>query len=159
MPASVIPFLLPSVFPSIKESVHRIRQPKYWSFNFSISPSNEYTVLISFRMDSFHLLVVQGTLKSLLQHHSSKASILWCSAFFMVQLSHPYMTTGETMALTGQIFVGKVLGLSGLMFCDATGEKMSLIWALGRVSSQQRCPDWCYVLKSSSEPQLMMLLQ
>ena len=70
----------------------------------------------------------------------------------MVQLSHPYMTTGETMALTGQIFVGKVLGLSGLMFCDVTGEKMSLIWALGRVSSQQRCPDWCYVLKSSSEP-------
>ena len=92
--------LLPSIFPSIrvfsKESALRIRWPKYWSFSFSISPSNEYSGLISFRMDWLDLLAVQGTLKSLLQHHSSKTSILWCSAFFIVQLSHPYMTTGKT---------------------------------------------------------------
>ena len=96
-------FLL-SVFPSIrvfsKESVFCIRCPKYWSFSFSISPSNEYSGLISFRIDWFDVLAVQGTLKSLLQHHSSKAPIFWCSAFFMVQLSHPYMTTGKTTALT-----------------------------------------------------------
>ena len=96
--------LLPSIFPSIRvfsiESVLHIRWPKYWSFSFSISPSNEYLGLISFRMDWFDLLVVQGTLKSLLQHHSSKASVLQCSAFFMVQLLHPYMTTGKTTALT-----------------------------------------------------------
>ena len=99
------PLLLPpSIFPSIRvfanQSVLRIRWPKYWSFNFSISPSNEYSGLISFRMDWLDLLAVQGTLKSLLQHHSLKASILWCSAFFIVQLSHPYMTTGKTKALT-----------------------------------------------------------
>ena len=91
--------LLPSIFPNIRvfsnESVLCIRQPKYWSFSFSINPSNEYSGLISFRIDWFGLLAVQGTLKSLLQHHSSKASILWCSAFFIVQLSHPYMTTGN----------------------------------------------------------------
>ena len=91
--------LLPSIFPSIRvfssESVLRVRWTKYWSFSFSISPSNEYSGLISFRIDWLDLLVVQGTLKSLLQHHSSKASILWCSAFFIVQLSHPYMTTGK----------------------------------------------------------------
>jgi len=91
--------LLPSIFPSIRvftnESALHIRWPKYWSFNFSISPSNKYSGLISFRIDWFDLLAVQGTLKSLLQHHSSKASILWCSAFFMVQFSHPYMTTGK----------------------------------------------------------------
>ena len=102
--------LLPSIFPSIrvfsKESVLHIRWPKYYSFNFSISPSNEYSGLISFRMDWLDLLAVQGTLKSLLQHHSSKASILWCSAFFIVQLSHPYMTTGKTIALTRWTFVG-----------------------------------------------------
>ena len=96
--------LAPSIFPSIKvfanESVLCIRWPKYWSFNFSISPSNEYSGLISFRMHWLALLAVQGTLKSLLQHHSSKASILWHSAFFIVQLSHPYMTTGKTIALT-----------------------------------------------------------
>ena len=96
--------LLPSIFPSIRifsnESVLPIRWPKYWSFSFNISPSNEYSELISLRMDWLDLLVVQGTLKSLLQHHSSKASILRCSAFFIVQLSHPYMTTGKTMALT-----------------------------------------------------------
>jgi len=107
--------LLPSVFPSIRvfsnESVFHIRWPKYWSFSFSISPSNEYSGLISFRMDWLYHLAVQGTLKSLLQHHSSKASILWRSAFFIVQLSHPYMTTGKTIALTRWIFVDKVMSL------------------------------------------------
>ena len=93
------------------ESVLRIRWPKYWSFSFSISPSNEYSGLISFRMDWLDLLAVQGTLKSLLQHHSSKASILRCSAFFMVQLSHPYMTTRKTTPLTRRTFVGKVMSL------------------------------------------------
>ena len=96
--------LLPSVFPSIRvfpnDSVLHIRWPKYWSFSFSIGPSNEYSGLISFRIDWFDLLAVQGTLKSLLQHHSSKASILWCLAFFIVQLSHPHMTAGKTTALT-----------------------------------------------------------
>ena len=106
------PLLLPpSIFPSIRvftnESVLCTRWPEYWSFSFSISPPNEYLGLISFRMDWLDLLAVQGTLKSLLQHHSSKASILWCSAFFIVQLSHPYMTTGKTIALTGWTFVGK----------------------------------------------------
>ena len=107
--------LLPSIFPSIRvlssESALRIRWPKYWSFSFNISPSNEYSGLISFRMDWLDLLAVQGTLKSFLQHHSSKASILQCSAFFIVQLSHPYMTTGKTIALTRQSFVGKVMSL------------------------------------------------
>ena len=88
-----------------------MRWPKYWSFSFSISPSNEHPGLISFRMDLLDLLAVQGTLKSLLQHHSSKASILWCSAFFTVQLSHPYMTTGKTIALTRRTLVGKVMSL------------------------------------------------
>ena len=119
---SVMPFehlilcrllLLPSNVPSIRvfshESVLHIRWPKYWSFSFSISPSNEYSGLISFRMDWLDLLSVQGTLKSLLQHHSSKASILQCSAFFMVQLPHPYMTTGKTIALTRWTFVSKVM--------------------------------------------------
>ena len=110
------PFLLlPSIFPSIRvfsnESVLRIKWRKYWSFSFSISPSNEYLGLVFFRMDWLDLLVVQGTLKSLLQHHSSKASILRCSAFFMVQLSHPYMTNGKTIGLTRQTFVGKVMSL------------------------------------------------
>ena len=107
--------LLPSIFPSIRvssnESALRIRWPKYWSSNFSISPSNEYSGLISFRVDLFDLLTVQGTLKSLLQHHSSKASILWHSAFYIVQLSHAYMTTGKTIALTIRTFVGKVMSL------------------------------------------------
>ena len=107
--------LLPPIFPSIRvlsnESTLRMRWPKYWSFSFSISPSNEHPGLISFRMDSFDLLAVQGTLKSLLQHHSSKASIRQCSAFFTVQLSHPYMTTGKTIALTRWTLVGKVMFL------------------------------------------------
>ena len=106
--------LLPSIFPSISifsnESVLHIRWPKYWSFSFSISPCNEYSGLISFRIDGFDL-AVQRTLKSLLQHHSLKASILQCSSFFMVQLSHPYMTTGKTIALTRRTFVGKVMSL------------------------------------------------
>ena len=105
----------PSVFPSIrvfsKESVLRIRWPKYWSFNFSISPSSEYSGLISFRTDWLDLLAVQGTLKSLLQHHSSKESILRCLTFFILQLSHPYLTTGNTIALTRRTFVGKVTSL------------------------------------------------
>ena len=107
--------LLPSVFPSIRvfsnELSVRIRWPKYWSFSFSISPSNEYSGLISFRIDQFDLLRAQGTLKSLLQHHSSKPSILQHSAFFMVQLSHSYMTTGKTIALTRWTLVGKVMPL------------------------------------------------
>ena len=107
--------LLPSIFPSIRvftnELVFRIIWPEYWSFSFSISSSIEYSGLISFRIDWFHFLAVQGTLKSLLQHHSSKASILWCSAFFIVQLSHPYTTTGKTIALTRWTFDSKVMAL------------------------------------------------
>ena len=107
--------LLPSIFPSSRvfsnESALHIRWPKYWRFSFNISPSNEHPGLISFRMDWLGLLAVQGTLKSFLQHNSSKAPILWLSAFFIVQLSHPYMTTGKTIALTRQTFVGKVMSL------------------------------------------------
>ena len=108
-------FLLPSIFPNIRvfsnESALCIRWPKYWSFSLNISPSKEHPGLISFRIDWLDLLAVQGTLKSLLQHHSSKVAILRCSAFFIVQLSHPYMTTGKTIALTRWIFVGKVMSL------------------------------------------------
>ena len=111
--------LLPSIFPSIRvfsnESVFRIRWPNYWTFSFRISPSNEYLGLISFRMDWLDPFPVQGTLKSLFQHHSSKPSILRRSAFFMAQLSHPYMTTGKTIALTKQTFVSKVMSL--LLIC------------------------------------------
>ena len=107
--------LLPSIFPSFRvfsnESALHIRWPKYWSFSFNISPSNGHSGLISFRMDWLDLPAVQGTLKSVLQHHSSKASILQCSAFFIVQLSHPYMTTGKTIPLTRRTFVGKVMSL------------------------------------------------
>ena len=109
------PLLPPSIFPSIRvfssESVLCIRWPKYWSFSFNISPSNEHSGLISFRMDWLDLPAVQGTLKSLLQHHSSEASILRCSAFFIVQISYPYMTTGKNLALTRWTFVGKVMPL------------------------------------------------
>ena len=110
------PLLLPpSIFPRIRvfsnESALRIRWPRCWSFSFNISPSNEYSGLISFRTEWLYLLTVQGTLKGLLQHHSSKASVLWCSAFFIVQLSHPYMTTGKIIALTRWTFVGKVMSL------------------------------------------------
>ena len=107
--------LLLSIFPSIRvfsnESVLHIRWPKYWHFSFSISPANDYSGLVSFRMDWLDLIAVQGTLRSLLQHHNSKASILQCSAFFRVHLSHPHMTTGKTLALTRQIIVGKVRSL------------------------------------------------
>ena len=113
--------LLPSIFPSIRvfsnESVFHIRWPKHWSFSFSISPSNEYSGLISFRMDWLDLLAVQGTLKSLLQHHSSKASVLQCSTFLLVQLSHPYMTNGKNIALTRWTFLGKVMSLLFNMLC------------------------------------------
>ena len=128
--------LLPSVFPSIRvfssESVLHIRWPKYWSFNFSISLSNECSGLISFRIDWFDVLALQGTLRSLLQHHSSKASILRCSAFFMVQLKHPYMTIGNTIAFTGWTFVGKVMSLllnmlSGLVIAFLPRSKHLLI--------------------------------
>ena len=126
----------PSIFPSIRvfsnESTLRIRWPKYWSFSFNISPSNEHPGLISFRMDWLDLLGVQGTLKSLLQNHSSKASILWCSAIFIVQLSHPYMTTGKTIAWTRWTFVGKVMSvllntLSRLFLAFHTRNKHLLI--------------------------------
>ena len=128
--------LLPSIFPSIRvfsnESVLCITWPKYWSFSFSISPSNEYSGRISFRIDWLDLLAVQETLKSLLQHHSSKASILRYSAFFIVQLSHPYMTTGKTTALTRRTFVGKVISLlfnvlSRLVIAFLPGSKCLLI--------------------------------
>ena len=112
--------LLPSIFPCIRvfsnESVLHLRWPKYWSFRFSIIPSKEIPGLISFRMDWLDLLAVQGALKSLLQHHSSKASILWCSAFFIVQLSHPYMTTGKTTALARQTFADKVMSLFSICY-------------------------------------------
>ena len=114
-------FLVPSIFHSIRnfsnESAFCIRWTKYWSFSFSISPSNEYSGLISFRIDWFDLLAVQGTLKNLVQHHSSKASVLQQSAFFMVQLSHPYITTGKNIALTIWIFVGKVMSLPFITLC------------------------------------------
>ena len=144
MPSSHLIFchpllLLPSILPSIRvffnESTLPMRWPKYWSFSFSISPSNKYSGLISFRMDWLDLLAVQGTLKSLLQHHSSKASILKHSAFFIVQLSHPYMTTGKTTALTRRTFVGKVISLwrtfcvpsaMGHFLCLVTSELHSL---------------------------------
>ena len=119
--------LLPSVFPSIRvfssESALLISWPKYWSFRFSINPSNEYSGLISFRIDWFDLLALQGTLKSLLQHHSPKTSIHQCSAFFIVQLSYPYMTTGKTIALTRQTIVGKIMSLLFNMLCRLVTEK------------------------------------
>ena len=128
--------LLPSIFPSFRvfsnESALHIRWPKYWSFSFNISPSNEHPGLVSFRMEWLDLLAVQGTVKSLLQHHSSKASILWHSAFFIVQLSHPYMTTGKTIALMRWTFVGKVISLlfnmlSGLIIAFLPRSKRLLI--------------------------------
>ena len=133
--------LLPSIFPSIRvfsnESTLHIRRPKYWSFSFSISPSNEHPGLISSRMDWLDLLEVRETLKSLLQHHSSKASILQCSAFFIVQLSHPYMTTGKTIALTRQTFVDKVMSLLSNM--------LSRFIQVGKVKVAQ----WCLTLCNS----------
>ena len=128
--------LLPSIFPSIRvfsnESVLPIRCPRYWSFSSRISPSNEHPGLISFRMNWLDLHAVQGTLKSLLQHHSSKASILWCSAFFTVQLSHPYMTNGKTITLTRWTFVGKVMSLLS-----------NMLSMLCYAKSLQPCPTLC----------------
>ena len=141
--------LLPSVFPSIRifssESVLHIRWPKYWSLSFSISPSNDYSGLVSFRMDWLDLLAVQGTLKSLLQHHNSKASILWHSAFFIVQLSHPYMTAGKTIALTRWTFVGKVMSLllnmlSRLVIAFLPGSKRLNFMAAITTCSDSRTP-------------------
>ena len=141
------PFLLPSIFPSIKvfsnESVLHIRWPKYWSFSFSISPSNEYSGLISFKIGWFDLPAVQGTLKSLLQHHSSKASILGCSACFMVQLSHLYMTTRKTIALTIQTFVGKV---TSLLFNTLS---RFVIAFLSRSKTPTSYPGWSSILSHS----------
>ena len=120
--------LLPSIFPSISvflnDSALRMRWPRYWSFSFIISPSNEHPGLISFTMDWLDLLAVQGTLKSLFQHHSSKASVLWLSAFFIVQLSHPYMTTGKPIALTRRTFVGKVMSLLFNMLCPGLNRRI-----------------------------------
>ena len=131
--------LLPSIFPSIRvfsnESVLHIRWPKYWSFSFNISPSNQHPGLISFRMDWLDLLAVQGTLKSLLQHHSSKASILRRSAFFIVQLSHPYMTTGKTIALTRWTFGGKAMSL---FFNMLMSDKIKELQYKGQMSSRYR---------------------
>ena len=135
--------LLPSIFPNIRvfsnESVLLIRWPKYWSFSISISPSNEYSGLISFRMDWLDLLAVQGTLKSLLQHHGSKASNLWWSAFFIVQLSHPHMTTGKTIALTRWTFISKVVSLlfnmlPRLVIPRSKHLLISLLWSLSTVT-------------------------
>ena len=136
------PLLLPpSIFPSIRvftnESVRHVRWPKYWNFSFSISPSNEYSGLISFRMDWLDRLAVQGTLKSLFQHHSSKASILWRSAFFIVQLSHPYMTTRKTIALTRWIFADKVMSLLFNMLSQFS-------------SAAQSCPALCDPMNCST---------
>ena len=140
------PLLLPpSIFPRISvfsnESALRIRRLKYWSFSFNISPSNEYSGLISFRIDWLALLAVQGTLKSLLQHHSSKASILLCSAFFIVQLSHPYMTTGKTIALIRWTFVGKVMSLlfNMLSRVQSMGSQMSWTWLSNLASMLIEC--------------------
>ena len=141
--------LLPSIFPSIRvfsnESVLRIRWPKYWSFSFSISPSTDYSGLISFRIDWFDLLVVQGVLKNLLQCHSLKASILWHSAFFILQLSHPYMTTGKTIALTIQTFIGKVMSLLFNMLSSSSC--LLAPWGLmnfqAKVIREQRSANFC----------------
>ena len=138
--------LLPSILPSIRvfsdQSVLRIRWPEYWSFSFSISPSNEYSGLISFGMDWLDLLAVQGTLKSLLQHHSSKASFLRWSAFFIVQLLHPYITTGKTIALTRWTFVGKVMSLlfnvlSRLLFRGGKKNPVTMTWVRQKIGE-----DW-----------------
>ena len=131
-PLLLLPLIPPSIRVFSSESTLRMRWPKYWSFRFSISPSHEQLGLISFRMDWLDLLAVQGTLKSLFQHHSSKASILWCSAFFTVQLSHLYMTTGKTIALTRRTFVGKVMSwllnmLSRLVIAFLPSSKRLLI--------------------------------
>ena len=141
--------LLPSIFPSImvffNESFLCIRWPKYWSFSFNISPSKEHQGLISFRMDWLDLLAVQGTLKSLLQHHSSKASNLWCLAFFIVQLSHPYMTTGKTIALTRWTFVGKVLSLLFNILSRFVIASLLRSKCIFRYLCNIKCHSWIYI--------------
>ena len=137
--------LLPSIFPSIRvfsnELTFCIRWPKYWSFSFSISLSNEYSGLISFRIDWLDLLTVQGTLKSLLHHHSSKASIPRCSVFYMVQLSHPHMTTEKTLALTLRIFVGKVMSIDdqNWVFCSLPALVRPFLWGRSSLCKNQIC--------------------
>ena len=160
------PLLLsPSIFPSIRifsnESVLHIRWPKYWSFSFNISPSNEHSGLISFRMDLLDLLVVQGTLKSLLQHHSSKAPILRCSAFFIVQLSQPYMTTGKTIALTRRTFVGEVMSLllnmlSSILLCKLPPSILTCLYVgyVQRVSKEVTSNSMS-ILKVLSSPTIL----
>ena len=148
------PLLLsPSVFPSIRvfsnESALCIRWPKYWSFSSSISPSNEFSGLISFRMDWLDLHAVQGTLKSLLQHHSSKASILWRSAFFTVQLSHPYTTTGKTIALTRRTFVGKVMSLLFNMLSRLDLDSVKIFSFCIRGSNEHEAGEWWHHLIST----------
>ena len=139
--------LLPSVFPSIRvfsnESVLCIRWPKYWSFSISISPSNEYWGLISFRMDWLEFLAVQGTLKSLLQHRSSKGPVLWSSAFFMVQLSHPYMTPGKTIALTRRTFVGKIMSMLCNMLSLEEIPRCQCVHCEGQTSREVRVSTVC----------------
>ena len=143
------PLLLPSVFPSIRvfsnESVLRIRWSNYWNFSFSISPSTEYSGLISFRIGWFDLLAVQGVLKNLLQHHSLKASVLWHSAFFIVQRSYPYMTTGKTIALTVQSFVGKVMSLLFNMLSSSSCLPAPWGWMgfQAKVIREQRSASFC----------------
>jgi len=132
-PLLLLPLIPPSIRVFSNESALRMKWPKYWSFSFSIIPSKEHQGLMSFRMDWLDLLAVQGTLKSLLQHHSSKASILWCSAFFTVQLSHPYMTTGKTIALTRWTFVGKVMSLLLNMRSNL------ITWDVQEVYHMQQC--------------------
>ena len=147
------PFLLPSIFPSIRvffnELVLCIRWPKYWSFSFSISPSNEHSGLISFRMDWVDLLAVQGALKSLFQHHSSKASILWHSAFFIVQLSHPCMTIGKTIALTRWIFVDKVMSLLFNMLSRLVITLMAAVTTCSDFGAPQNKVCYCFNVLSS----------
>ena len=148
------PLFLPSIFPSIRvfsnESVLHIRWLKYWSFSFSISPSNEHPGLISFRMEWLDLLTIQGTLKSLLQHHSSKASVLQCSAFFMIQLSHPYLTMGKTIALIRWTFVGKVMSLlcnmlSRFVIAFLSRSKRLLIsWLQSLSAAQENKISYCF---------------
>ena len=144
------PLLLPPIPPSIRvfsnESALLMRWPKYWSFSFSISPSNEHPGLISFRMDWLDLLAVQGTLKSLLQHYSSKASILWHSAFFTVQLSHPYMTTGKTVALTRRTFVGKVMFLLFNMLSIWVGPKVHSLHKILQEKPNKLLPNPIYTV-------------
>ena len=159
-------FLLPSIFPSVRvfsnESTLCIRWPHYWSFSFNISPSNEQPGLISFRMDWLDLLAVQGSLKSLLQHHSSKASILQCSAFFIVRLSHPYMITGKTIALTRRTFVDKVMSLffnmlSSLLITFLPRTKWILIsWLQSSSSVILDPPKIKYVIVSTVSPSICM---